>query len=369
MGLTVESLSKSYPQSIGGRHLALDDVSVDVPTGAFVTLLGPSGCGKSTLLNLIAGLDKPTAGRISIDGRPIVDTAAGRYAPPAERNIAMVFQSYAIWPHMTVRQNVEFPIRHGANRVRDRAELARRADSAMDKVKLADFSERPAPLLSGGQQQRVSLARALAQNPSILLLDEPLSNLDASLRIRMQREIRSIVTSAGMTAVYVTHDQREAMSMSDIIVLLNEGRVEQVGTPREIYARPCTRFAAEFLGSSNLFDASVESVDGTSGQWVARTGVGALRVATQPNRPVAAGERYTLVIKQEDLALLGGRAPDRPGWNRFPMRVASTTFFGGHVEVSCTNGTHQVCVDVSAHDAEPVDEVVIGCAPVAIHYF
>lgn len=369
MGLKVASLSKSYPQTIGGRRLALDDVSVEVPTGAFVTLLGPSGCGKSTLLNMIAGLDKPTAGRIEIDGRCIVDVAANRFVAPAGRNVAMVFQSYAIWPHMTVRENVEFPIRFGTSKVRDRAVLAERADSAMRKVKLTDFSERPAPLLSGGQQQRVSLARALAQNASVLLLDEPLSNLDASLREQMQREIRSIVTQEGITTVYVTHDQREAMSMSDIVVLLHEGRIEQIGTPREIYSRPRTRFAAEFLGSSNLIEAVVESVDAAAGQWRAQTAVGPLQVALQADRPLAAADHCTLVIKQEDFTLIRDGADATPHWNRFPMHVDGTAFFGSHFEVACSNGRQRLCVDVSSREPEPAGEVTIGCAPSSIHYF
>lgn len=369
MTLRISSLSKSFPNVHGGdRALALDGVDLTAPKGAFVTLLGPSGCGKSTLLNLIAGLEKPTAGKIEIDGRVVVDCDADNYAPPGERNVAMVFQSYAIWPHMTVRENIEFPIRFGSRAIRDRAEIHRAGESALRKVRLEQFADRPAPLLSGGQQQRVSLARALAQEPALLLLDEPLSNLDASLREEMQREIRSIVTEAGITAVYVTHDQHEALSMSDVIVLLRDGRVEQIGSPREIYARPRTRFAAQFVGSSNLFEASVVGIDVEAREWTASTPIGTLRVSLQEGRPVVPGASVTLVLKPEDIRVLPARSGHEPDCNVIEATVDSSVYLGSRVELDCSAGGAGFCAFTSASAAPDGRSVRVSLAPEVIHY-
>lgn len=369
MSLTIASVSKSYPVVIGGRHLALDNISIEVPTGTFLTLLGPSGCGKSTLLNQIAGLDKPTAGRLSVDGRVVFDSERKLFVPPAGRNIAMVFQSYAVWPHMTVRQNVEFPIRYGANRVRDKREMAEQAMSAIAKVKLEALADRPAPLLSGGQQQRVSLARALAQKPSVLLLDEPLSNLDASLREDMQKEIRAIVSSEGVTAVYVTHDQKEALSMSDLIAVMREGTVEQIGTPQEIYQHPKNRFVAEFLGSSNLVCGKVEGVDQRCGQVVVDTPLGKIRAERRPDHEVAPGEEITLVLKQEDLRLAkrgGGETSDE---NVFSLPICDKAFYGNRMEVMCVAAGVPLSIYMNARDVPADDTITVSCAPETIHYF
>ena len=369
MGLSIASLTKSYPNTIGGRYLALNDINLEVGTGTFLTLLGPSGCGKSTLLNLIAGLDRPSGGAISINGRTVYDAARNLFVPPAERNIAMVFQSYAIWPHMTVRENVEFPLRYGANRVRDRAQLTAQAAEALEKVRLSEFADRPAPLLSGGQQQRVSLARALAQKPSILLLDEPLSNLDASLREEMQKEIRSIVSGEGMTAVYVTHDQKEALSMSDVIAVMREGKVEQIGTPQEIYFHPRNRFVAEFLGSSNLVEAKVEHVDSATGRILTDTILGKICIERKAGRPVSPGQDLTLVLKQEDLRIINGGSTNGAPINLLALPVTKKAFYGSRMEIMCMKDGLSISIYTNARDAVDADTITVSCAPDTIHYF
>jgi iron(III) transport system ATP-binding protein len=229
----LENLSKTF-----GQTIALAGVNLEIAAGELFFLLGPSGCGKSTLLRLIAGLLEPTAGRIFFNEREV--TAL----PTQDRNAVMCFQSYALWPHMTVRENVRFGL---AVRQLDRAEQKRRVDEVLSLVRLGELADRKPNQLSGGQQQRVALARALAVNPACLLLDEPLSNLDAKLRHEMRGEIRRICKSAGYTTIYVTHDQKEALSIADRIAILTAGRLEQVGTPAQVYHRPANDFVADFL--------------------------------------------------------------------------------------------------------------------------
>src|SRR6478736_555836 len=222
-----------------GRHFgalkAVDRVNLSVEHGEFVTLLGPSGCGKTTTLRMVAGLEQNTAGRISIGDRVVSDAAAGFFVPPDHRQLGMVFQSYAIWPHMTVFDNVAYPLRI---RRRPRSEIRERVQAALRLVEMEGFADRPAPALSGGQQQRVAIARALVFEPEVLLLDEPLSNLDARLRAQMGDEFRSLQKRLGITTLYVTHDQDEAMALSDRVVLMRSGKILQVGPPQDIYQRP-----------------------------------------------------------------------------------------------------------------------------------
>ncbi|WP_370154048.1 ABC transporter ATP-binding protein [Ferrovibrio sp.] len=364
MGLKIEGVSKIYPNTIGGRALALDNVSLEIPTGAFLTLLGPSGCGKSTLLNMIAGLDDPTAGSITLNGRTIYDHVRKIQVPSAGRDISMVFQSYAIWPHMTVRENVEFPIHHGVKRITNTQQRREEARKAVAKVHLEALIDRAAPLLSGGQQQRVSLARALVQKPSLLLLDEPLSNLDATLRESMQKEIRSIVTSEGVTAVYVTHDQREALSMSDVIAVMSEGRIEQIGTPREIYFEPNNRFVADFIGSPNLIEATVESVEPASGRFLADTQLGKLLVKSKATAPVQ-GDAVTLVLRQQDFEF----EPPPNTVNAVNLPVDQRAFFGGQVELVCDIGNQMISVYVDSRVDTLAQKVRVSYAPEHIHYF
>lgn len=245
MRLDIQSVSKRYD---GVK--ALDDVSLSVDEGEFFFLLGPSGCGKTTLLRILAGFEQPDSGSILFDG----EDAAGK--PPEKRNAGMVFQNYALWPHLTVRQNVVFGLE--VRRI-SRTESDKRVREVLATVHMDGHEDRKPTQLSGGQQQRVALARALVIEPELVLLDEPLSNLDARLRLEMRAEIRAIIKKLGHTAVYVTHDQKEALAMADRCAILREGHIEQVGTPRDLYKHPRNRFVAEFLGETNLLPGHLEN--------------------------------------------------------------------------------------------------------------
>jgi multiple sugar transport system ATP-binding protein len=246
--IEVDGLTKSFAAS-GESVAAVAGIDFSIKAGAMATLLGPSGCGKTTTLRCLAGLERPEQGRIAIGGETMVDMARGRFVPPQRRNLGMVFQSYAIWPHMTVLENVAYALE---GRGLGKAERTKRAMEALALVRLADLAERPAPRLSGGQQQRVAIARAMVGRPQALLFDEPLSNLDAQLRDKMRSEIKRLHQELAATMIYVTHDQIEAMTLADRIVLMNSGQVEQVGAPLELYDRPATQFVAGFLGSPKI---------------------------------------------------------------------------------------------------------------------
>src|SRR4051812_45060656 len=252
-----------------GATVALNEVDLKINPGELFFLLGPSGCGKSTLLRLIAGLHEPTSGRIFFNDRDVTPLHTD------QRNAVMCFQSYALWPHMSVRENVRFGL---SVRKVERAEQDRRVDEVLALVRMSELADRKPNQLSGGQQQRVALARALAVKPDCLLLDEPLSNLDTKLRLEMRSEIRRICKTAGFTTIYVTHDQKEALSIADRMAILDRGRVAQVGTPDELYHRPASAFVAEFIGQTNLIGGEVV---GQSGETVrVRTAVGELEVLT-----------------------------------------------------------------------------------------
>jgi ABC-type Fe3+/spermidine/putrescine transport system ATPase subunit len=262
--IKLTGLVKRYP----GRHVnhnAVDGIDLEIPEGKLVTLLGPSGCGKTTTLRLIAGLERANGGTITIDGQVVSDPAHRTFVGPHKRPIGIVFQSYAIWPHMTVIDNVMFPLRVNRPKIR-RGEARERAMAALELVGLTEFAERPSPALSGGQQQRVALARALVREPKVLLLDEPLSNLDKGLRNRMRDEIRAVQQRLGITTVFVTHDQDEALAVSDDVVVMSGGHIIERGLPQAIYTYPQQEFTARFLGVSNNLDGKVEAVspDGVS---------------------------------------------------------------------------------------------------------
>ncbi len=260
---------KVYP---GTQAAALKGVSLSIQNGEFFTLLGPSGCGKTTLLRCIAGLENPDGGSIRIGGRTVFDAQSGINVGPDKRNIGMVFQSYAIWPHMTVFENVAFPLR-----CRGERDLRERVLSAMTVVGLQDYADRYSSRLSGGQQQRVALARALVAQPDVLLLDEPLSNLDAALRTQMRAELRRLQREVGITTVLVTHDQHEALAISDRIAVMAKGEVLEVGTPRALYDQPATLFSAHFLGCPNQLPGALKAGDDA-----VITPIGALRVRGAP---------------------------------------------------------------------------------------
>jgi putative spermidine/putrescine transport system ATP-binding protein len=282
----------------------LQDLDLTIRAGEFIALLGPSGCGKSTALNCLAGLLPLTSGSIWMDDRRI-DTL-----PPEKRGFGMVFQNYALFPHLSVRKNIEFGLQM---RKIPRAEVARRAAEAIRLVQLEDQARKLPGQLSGGQQQRVAIARAVVLEPPLVLMDEPLSNLDSKLRLEMRTEIRRLHQSLGLTTVYVTHDQEEALSMADRLVVLSGGRVQQIGTPRELHARPANWQVADFMGYRNLFPATV--VQASNDEAVVDLD-GGLRLPGVPARPVGPGERVVLGVRPEDLRILGrstGPAPGPPG--------------------------------------------------------
>jgi ABC-type Fe3+/spermidine/putrescine transport system ATPase subunit len=299
--LEVRNLVKSF-----GKITAVNDVSFEVEQGEVVTLLGPSGCGKTTTLRMVAGFEKPNAGEVEIAGRVVVSTNRGINVAPEKRDIGMVFQSYAIWPHMTVFENVAFPlhVRHVK-----RQEIKRRVEETLALMGLANFADRPAILLSGGQQQRISLARALVYSPSILLLDEPLSNLDAKLREQMRIELKRLQQRLSVTVLFVTHDQIEAMSLSTRLALMNQGRIEQIGTPQEVYENPQTPFTEDFLGRILRFKGTITEkqpswqiveFDGMNFQVRIAEGAGVVKV----------GERVLVAIRPEDVRLEKADAGD-----------------------------------------------------------
>jgi iron(III) transport system ATP-binding protein/putative spermidine/putrescine transport system ATP-binding protein/spermidine/putrescine transport system ATP-binding protein len=283
--LTLDRLEKRYAE-----HTAASSVSLSVEDGEFISLLGPSGCGKTTVLRMVAGLIEPTGGRILIDGHDVTQL------PTNQRNIGLVFQSYALFPHMTVFENVAFGLRR--QRV-DGSDLKRRVDQALASVRLDGLADRMPRQLSGGQQQRVAVARSIAPRPSILLFDEPLSNLDASLRDQMQIELKRLQREVGITTLFVTHDQGEAMSMSDRVCVLAHGVVQQFDTPEVIYHRPATGFVASFIGRPNRFKGTVvrDGVQVDGGPWLP-AGASALAGLTERSAVDA-------VLRQEDLRFLG----------------------------------------------------------------
>ena len=322
--INVENLIKIF-QTKEGKVGAVDNVSFNVADGKFFTLLGPSGCGKTTTLRCIAGLERPGSGRIQIGQREVFSSERNVHIPTSQRSIGMVFQSYAIWPHMTVFQNVVYPLQvKGVSK----AERNRAVKEALGIVGLEELASRPATRLSGGQQQRVALARAIVAKPQLLLLDEPLSNLDAKLRVQMRVELKRLQTQLGITAVYVTHDQQEALTMSDEIIVMNKGRVMQQGTPEMIYSRPKNQFTAEFIGSTNIISGRLTEP--------AKTGI--VSVETAHGRIMGTLESWTEV--PSDKVILSVRpevlkiSPIEEGkeGNRLKGRVEHVAFYGDSVE-------------------------------------
>ena len=298
--LKVERLCTEYLDERGEAVRAAQDVSFEVPQGKLFTLLGPSGCGKTTTLRSIAGLERPRAGEIGIGGEVVYSSGKRVFVPPNQRGLGMVFQSYAIWPHMTVFENAAFPLRVGRQRL-SRREIDERVMRVLKTVDLEELAHREATKLSGGQQQRLALARALVMEPRVLLLDEPLSNLDAKLRERMRFELKRLQRELGITTVYVTHDQSEALALSHSIAVMNRGRIEQIGAPREIYERPGNQFVADFVGSTNFLDATVSAADGAPGFYRVNSELGDLKVlALDALKPA---DKVVLSVRPEDIHL------------------------------------------------------------------
>ncbi len=285
--LRLTNIRKTFDQTV-----AVEDVSIEVSSGSLFFLLGSSGCGKTTILRMIAGFVRPTAGRIFFGDRDATELS------PEKRNAGMVFQSYALWPHMTVSQNVGFGL---DVRRMPSAEKKSRIGESLELVRMSQYADRLPNQLSGGQQQRVALARAIAFRPDLLLLDEPLSNLDAKLRLEMRSEIRRISHELRITMIYVTHDQHEALSLADQIAVMSAGKIEQLGAPRDIYQRPRTRFVAEFIGETNFVSGEIQGVRDSSGFAEVRTPIATMRALVPSTKKV--GDRITLSIRPEAITI------------------------------------------------------------------
>ncbi len=340
--LELEDLRRTF-----GSHVALNGINISLEQGEFISLLGPSGCGKTTALRLVAGFDRPDRGRIVVDGRDVTGVA------PNKRDMGMVFQAYSLFPNMTARQNVEFGLRI---RGRDRAERAKKVDELMELVGLSHAADRYPHQLSGGMQQRVALARALAIEPRVLLLDEPLSALDAKVRVQLREEIRRIQLELGITTLYVTHDQEEALAVSDKVAVMYGGVIEQMGAPAEMYTAPKTPFVAEFIGTMNRLEATV--VDGASGE-VEHAG-STLRVDAARGR--SKGERVLILIRPESLELAAAGDGAATSGNTLVGEVVTQTFLGPVTRLKVTGG---LIADMSTARAAalPVGANVVAHVP------
>ncbi|MCX7522014.1 ABC transporter ATP-binding protein [Microbacterium sp. STN6] len=329
----VSHLSKQF-----GETAVLNDIDFTINDGEFFTLLGPSGCGKSTTLNCVAGLEQPTTGAITVADTPFVDTSRRLYVPTEERNLGMVFQSYALWPHMTVQQNLAMPL--SIRRV-PKQEKGMRIHDALEKVGLAHLKDRFPHELSGGQQQRVALARALVYSPTVLLLDEPLSNLDAKLREQARAWLKRLQVDLGITTVYVTHDQDEALSLSDRIAVMFDGHMAQIGTPTEVYERPATAQVAAFVGSCNFFTGRFEGALGTVAQ--VRLDCTGDVVTVTTDAPFSVGQEVTLAVRPERLRITPARS-DAAGSNVLNTEVLTCSYVGSRYEYNLRLGRNVVQV-------------------------
>jgi iron(III) transport system ATP-binding protein len=328
-----------------GVHAAVDRVSFTVDPGEIFTLLGPSGCGKTTTLRLVAGLEDPDDGEILVNGDPVAVPRRGICIAPDKRRMGMVFQSYAIWPHLTVFENVAFPLRV---RRESNAVIKDRVHQALETVGLCGLEERGATELSGGQQQRVALARAIVYAPSILLLDEPLSNLDAKLREQMRFEIRALQKKLKLTVLYVTHDQAEAMTLSDRIAVINRGCLEQVGTPAEVYEKPGSPFIAEFLGRTILFEGRI--VSNHTGCWFELAN-GAGRLSLEQNQ-WSDGAPAHLFVRPEDIEIFS--AGELSPQDEIRATIEEVAYLGDHFEYSVGAGGKHFILSAGKKNRYPV---------------
>ena len=322
--LRLTNIRKTFDQTV-----AVEDVSVEVSAGSLFFLLGSSGCGKTTILRMIAGFVQPNAGRIFFGDRDVTTLS------PEKRNAGMVFQNYALWPHMTVSQNVGFGL---DVRRMPSAEKKTRIGESLELVRMSQYADRLPNQLSGGQQQRVALARAIAFRPDLLLLDEPLSNLDAKLRLEMRSEIRRISHELRITMIYVTHDQYEALSLADQIAVMSAGKIEQLGTPRDIYQRPRTRFVAEFIGETNFVSGEIQGVRDSSGFAEVRTPIATMRALVPSTKKI--GDRITLSIRPEAITIDHASAVSNP-------QSCATIVLGKCLESTYLGASAQHLVDVN----------------------
>jgi iron(III) transport system ATP-binding protein len=335
--IRIDNLHLRYRTDRGEVH-AVRGISLQVNQGQFYTLLGPSGCGKTTTLRSVAGLETPDSGEIFIGDDLVFSSSRRLSVPPYKRDIGMVFQSYAIWPHLSVFENVAFPLREMRRKLA-KLELRERVLKALALVQLAGLEDRPAPFLSGGQQQRLALARALVKEPRVLLLDEPLSNLDAKLREETRFELRELVKRLGITTLYVTHDQLEALTMSDVVAVMDQGRVVQEGTPIEIYQAPKERFVANFIGLTNFVAGKVKVLPGDGQKFgVVETSTGALKCVLPDD--VGLQDAVIVVVRPEDINLITQPRADQN--NVLHCRVEAVVFMGEALECQAVAGAQKL---------------------------
>ncbi|MDP2646556.1 MAG: ABC transporter ATP-binding protein [Desulfobacterales bacterium] len=357
--IKVEHLGKTFQTSSGSVVDAVQNISFEVAQGSFYTLLGPSGCGKSTTLRCVAGLEAPESGEITVGNKTVFSDKKQISIPPDKRNIGMVFQSYAIWPHMTVFENVAFPLKLMKERLSSK-KIKEKVQHALDTVRLGDLGSRQAPQLSGGQQQRLALARALVREPDIMLLDEPLSNLDAKLREAMRLELKALLETLNITTLYVTHDQVEALAMSSRIAVMSQGKIIQEAVPEEIYAKPSCRFVADFIGSSNFFEGVVEETADPGSFAKVKTTHGLLQAYLAVAAKV--GDKVTLCIRPENISI-ETRKPSSD-LNMLTGKVDVAVFLGEFKDVTIAVG--EDLVRARLHPQSPVgrgDDVYLHVPP------
>jgi iron(III) transport system ATP-binding protein len=352
--LTVRGLTKTYATA-DGSFQALKGIDFEIPAGGFYTLLGESGCGKSTTLRCVAGLEEPDSGSIAIGGEVVTDANRGVHVPAFDRDIGLVFQSYAIWPHMDVFANVAYPLKVQRPRLAA-ADIRARVMEALRLVGMEEFAGRQATKLSGGQQQRVAFARALVRRPKLLLLDEPLSNLDAKLREQMRFELQELISRTGVTTLYVTHDQSEALAMSDTVAVMSAGRIVQAGAPREVYGQPDNRTVAHFLGSANFLRGRV--VEAGDGVATVELADGAVSISV-PSRGHATGATVDVIFRPEDVT-----THLDPAGGAIECAVERVVFQGGMSEYQLRLGATLLRAVVHPSiSAEPGDRAWIAIRP------
>ena len=347
----VDNLVKKY-----GDLVAVDGLDFEVEDGELVSLLGPSGCGKSTTLRCIAGLEKVTGGSVELAGSVVSSADDDIHVPPADRNLGMVFQSFALWPNKTVLNNVKFGLEENDKIEMTDEEMEERSREYLELVDLGGYEDNNPRQLSGGEQQRVALARALVYDPDVLLLDEPLSNLDAKLRKEARIWLKQIQEETGVTTVYVTHDQAEASALSDRMIILNDGQIEQVGTPEEVFERPDNRFVADFLGKENFLPGTFRRKNGHP---TVETDIGEI-VQVRDDGKGTDGEEATIAISPEEIHLLGDDSPDIGGDNMLRGTITEKLYYGDKTElVLDVEGEELIVVVIETVDKREGDEVVI----------
>ena len=363
--LSVQGLSTEYADGKGKVVKAAQDVSFEVPQGKLFTLLGPSGCGKTTTLRSIAGLERPVKGAITVDGKPVFAAGKGIFVAPNHRNFGMVFQSYAIWPHMSVFENAAFPLHVGKTKF-SKKQIEEKVERVLKAVALGDYAGREATRLSGGQQQRLALARALIMEPRLLLLDEPLSNLDAKLREMMRFELKRLQRELNLTTLYVTHDQQEALALSHQIAVMNAGQVVQLGTPREIYEAPAARFVADFIGSSNFLEGKVLGRGQESGSWAVETPAGKIDVSAEEELDLK--DNLTVAVRPENIHLVEPGNGESLSGNVLDGIVDSKVFLGECVDYIVNVGKAKLLARVHPSVRTPISgRILVNIKPAKVN--